>query len=271
MDMSQTIIPKSDQLNADDLISGPITVKVTRVSGNEGTAEQPVNIYFDGDNGKPFRPCKTMRRVLVECWGADGSKYAGRSMTLFRDPKVKWGGIEVGGIRISHVSHIDAKKTMALTVTRSQRRPYVVEPLQVASSPEDEATVEKDCKLARTAAGKGAEYFRGWWNKNKDRWDNVRPIMEELQSIAAKADASGADTSDEDPFANTENADVRETPDNSDFIAKIERRLRASVDESDINEMVDQYEAEFQSIEDSAPEDAEAINKLIADRRKEVA
>lgn len=131
VDMTTTIAPKSDQLNADDLIGGPRTITVTRVTGNEGNAEQPVNVFFEGDNGKPFRPCKSMRRVMVKIWGADASKYAGRSMTIYRDPKVKWGGMEVGGIRISAMTGIDKPETMALTETRSARKPYTVQPLKV--------------------------------------------------------------------------------------------------------------------------------------------
>lgn len=130
MDMSQAIIPKSDQLNSDDLISGPITVKVTAVTVRGGQ-EQPVSIHFDGDNGKPYKPCKSMSRILVAAWGPDSSKYAGRSMTLYRDPSVKWAGMEVGGIRISHLSDIDSALTMALTATKGSRKPFTVKPLQV--------------------------------------------------------------------------------------------------------------------------------------------
>lgn len=146
VDMSQTIAPKSDQLNADDLIGGPRTVTVTRVSGNDGNAEQPVNIFFEGDNGKPFRPCKSMRRVMVKIWGADASKYAGRSMTLYRDPKVKWGGMEVGGIRISHMTGIDKPETMALTASKQARKPYTVQPLnmqEVQQQDDPRAAVDK--------------------------------------------------------------------------------------------------------------------------------
>lgn len=135
VDMTQTIAPKSDQLNADDLIGGPRTITVARVTGNEGNAEQPVNVFFEGDNGKPFRPCKSMRRVMVKIWGADASKYAGRAMTIYRDPKVKWGGMEVGGIRISHMTGLDKPETMALTETRSARKPYTVKPLEVQQKP----------------------------------------------------------------------------------------------------------------------------------------
>ena len=40
MDMREAIVPKSDQLNADDLIAGPMTVKVTGVAikGGPGAA-----------------------------------------------------------------------------------------------------------------------------------------------------------------------------------------------------------------------------------------
>ena len=35
---------------------------------------------------------------------------------LYRDPTVKWAGMEVGGIRISHMSHIETEKLMMLTL-----------------------------------------------------------------------------------------------------------------------------------------------------------
>ena len=126
--LSKSIEPKSDQLNADDLIGKTLTIKVSRVTGTEGDA-QPISIHFDGDNGKPYKPCKSMRRVLVICWGDEGKEYAGRSMTLYRDEKVMFGGIAVGGIRISHMSHIEKETTMALTASRASRKPYTVKPL----------------------------------------------------------------------------------------------------------------------------------------------
>ena len=126
-DMTPTIVPKSDQLNSDDLISGPITIKITKVAIKTG--EQPISISFEGDNGKPYKCCKSMARVMVSAWGADSKAYVGRSMTLYRDPTVKWAGMEVGGIRISHLSDIDESMTMALTVTRSNRKAFTVRPL----------------------------------------------------------------------------------------------------------------------------------------------
>lgn len=138
LDMSATIAAKSDQITADDLLGGPRTITINRVTGNEGNAEQPVNCWFDGDEGRPFRPCKSMRRVMVKVWGADASQYVGRSMTIYRDPKVKWGGMEVGGIRVSHMTGIDQKVVMALTESKvGGKKPYTVLPLKVEQRADD--------------------------------------------------------------------------------------------------------------------------------------
>lgn len=127
-DLAKTIIPKSDQLNADDLIAGPITITITEVRGVDG--DQPIAIHFEGDNRKPYKPCKSMRRVMVHAWKSDGNAYVGHRMTLYSDPDVAFGGIKVGGIRISHMSHIDHEMVVPLTVTRGKRSPYTVRPLQ---------------------------------------------------------------------------------------------------------------------------------------------
>jgi hypothetical protein len=144
MNLAETIIPKSDQLNADDLITGTLTIKVTAIKGSS-EPQQPVSIHYEGDNGKPYKPCKSMRRVLVSAWGANGLEYVGRSMTLYRDNSVSFGGIQVGGIRISHVSHIDSDLTLALTVSRAQRKPYLVKRLEVAA-PQDKPVLTPDHK-----------------------------------------------------------------------------------------------------------------------------
>ena len=130
MDITSTLEAKSNQLNTDDLIGGARTITIAKVSA--GSAEQPVAVSFEGDGGKPWYPCKSMRRVLVAAWGADASQYVGRRVTLFRDPGVTYGGIQVGGIRVSHLSDLDGPLSIALTVTRQKRSPYKVQPLPAA-------------------------------------------------------------------------------------------------------------------------------------------
>ncbi|GAA0189664.1 hypothetical protein GCM10008944_01320 [Cytobacillus oceanisediminis] len=135
-DLSQTIVPKSDQLNADDLIPGPRTFTVDRVVVSPG-ADQPVNIHLVELPGRPYRPSKGQRRVLVELWTKDSSVYVGRRMTLYRDPEVKWAGEAVGGIKISHLSHIAAEARLKVTVSRGNKGPQVVRPLVDEIAPRD--------------------------------------------------------------------------------------------------------------------------------------
>lgn len=141
-DMRAVIEPKSDQLNTDDLISGPRTIRIRDVK-IAPSGEQRVSVYFDGDSNKPWKPCKSMCRVLVEAWGPDANAYVGRSCTLYKDPKVKWGGLEVGGIRISHMSHLERDMVTALTETRGKRTPYLVKVLTApppAAKSDDKST-----------------------------------------------------------------------------------------------------------------------------------
>lgn len=129
-DLERAILPKSDQINADDLIAGPITVRILAVRG--GNLEQPIAIAIEGH--KPYMPCKSMLRVLTLCWGSEARAWLGRALTLYRDPEVVFGGVKVGGIRISHMSGLDEPKALALTTTKGRRAIYRVEPL-VATRP----------------------------------------------------------------------------------------------------------------------------------------
>lgn len=133
--LSDTIVAKSDRLNAEDLLAGPITVTVTNVYRK--SADSPIAINYNGDNGRPFEPCKTMRKLLVAAWGENGNDWIGRSMTLYNDPSVKWAGKEAGGVRISHLSHIAKRLNISLTATRGKKQQYTINILQANYYPED--------------------------------------------------------------------------------------------------------------------------------------
>ena len=124
--IAKSIVPKSDQLNAEDLLSGPITVTVTDVK--QGTAEQPLAIIIDGER-QPYKPCKTMRKVLVYCWTDQAANWIGKRLTLYADLDVKWAGVAVGGIRISHLSGIESQVMLMLSETKGKRKPITVKPL----------------------------------------------------------------------------------------------------------------------------------------------
>lgn len=132
-DMRAVIVPKSDQINADTLLGGPLTITIEAVKIRPGT-EQPVSIHYAGDDGKPYKPCKSMSKVMVTCWGPDANAYVGRSMTLYCDPAVTWGGMAVGGIRISHMSDIDGTQKMALTATKGSKKMFTVRPLVIEAA-----------------------------------------------------------------------------------------------------------------------------------------
>ena len=122
--LAHTITPKSDQANADDLIASPVTVQI--VSVKQGDKESPVWITTTGFDGRAWKPCKSMRRVLISAWGEYPSVWIGRTVTLFCDPEVMYGGVKVGGIRISHMSDIAADLALSLTATRGKRKPFNV-------------------------------------------------------------------------------------------------------------------------------------------------
>jgi len=193
MDISKTVAPKSEQLNADDLIGGPITITITRVTGKEESADQPVSIWFEGDNGKPYKPCKSMRRVMWMMWGKETDAYAGKSLTLYRDPAVIFGKDNVGGIRISHMTDIDRPVVLALTVSKAKRAPYTVKPLAKPSAPTPQN--EAILAFAEMAAKGGMAAFTAFWNSpdGKAGRDVIRPHMDRIKEIALAADAAALD------------------------------------------------------------------------------
>lgn len=179
-DMTAVIQPKSDQVNADDFIPGPRTYTIEGVAISPGT-EQPVQIKLAGEP-RVWRPCKSMSRVLVAGWGPDAKAYAGRSVTLYRDPKVKWGGMEVGGIRISHMSHIDKDMLIQLTATKGKRAPHVVKPLAAEVKPigTDPARKWADAYIAQVNAAETADALNAFTNEKAAKLAELESKRPEL-------------------------------------------------------------------------------------------
>lgn len=158
MDIGDTIAPKSDQQNYDDYLTGPRTVTITGVRVTGG--EQPVSIELAEYPGKPYKPNKSMRRVLTKVWGADSSAYIGRALTLVGNPKVTYGGKAVGGIEIAAMSHIDKPEIVMLTATRGRKKDFTVQPLQ-SSAPQQEQSIPDAVRATAEKAladGNLAEY-----------------------------------------------------------------------------------------------------------------
>jgi len=195
--MAASIIPKSDQMNADDLISGPRTITITRVYGTNAS-DQPVAVSFEGDNKKPYKPGKSMRRVMVAAWGVDVAQYVGRRMTLYNDPGVMFGGMQVGGIRISHMSDLERDLTLLLTTTKSKRSPFTVKRL-VEDAPRI-SNRERMFTAARVAAGKGVEALAAF------RAGLQPPALEALAEIGDELDKAAQAATNPAPAQETSKA-----------------------------------------------------------------
>ena len=150
--MKITAEPRSDQINSDDFIGSAQTYTIANV--RVGSAEQKYDIELAEIKDKAWRPPLTMLRLLMHAWGDESDDWSGRRVTLYRDESVRFGSDAVGGIRISHMSHLPGGKplTVKLTKTRGRKQNYTVEPLPDAPPPivDDEAT-EFEARITASA------------------------------------------------------------------------------------------------------------------------
>lgn len=157
-DFSDMLRSKSDRLNADDLIGGPITVQITGVR-RQSSDEQPLVLELSGGH-MPWRPGVVMRRLLAALWETtDSDALVGRWVTLYRDPSVRYGRDEVGGVRVSHASHIDRVRKVALNVRRQQQHAFEIRPLKTPA-PAGAPTADLDRLLSDE--GLTAADLSGW-------------------------------------------------------------------------------------------------------------
>lgn len=181
MDMTASIAPKSDQLDADDLLAGPVTVTITEVRKGP-SPEQPFNFML-AEFERPWRPCKTVRKLIVAAWGPETTVYHGRRLTLVRDPNVTWAGEAVGGIRVSHMSHMKDGKPLRVSVQETSRTKtsIVVQPLADAPPPPDYA--------AQVAAATTKDDLNNVWRQASSAGHLTDELRESI--IARGADIDG--------------------------------------------------------------------------------
>jgi hypothetical protein len=277
-DMTPVIEAKSDQLNAADLVGGPITVTITRVDVRDAK-EQPVSVHYQGDDGKPWKPCKSMCRVMVAAWGPDSKTYPGKMLTLYCDPTVKWAGMEIGGIRISHMSHIDGALLTAVTLSKGSRKPYRVEPLQVSDRRADNGAREvADDLIRRAHAADGPDALRALAAREAiiKRRDWLR---QEAPDIADEVDdafriAQPADTATPD---NPTAAEGRSDEDMGEGFNDDTPAWRAAVDQHleavaaagtviDLKGAINRFEQTRRALPDEAIAEVDAAEKDAADR-----
>lgn len=174
MDISDTLAPNSDQLDAVDLLGSPPRIfTVTKVT--KGGGEQPVNVHL-AEFPRVWRPGKTMRRVLAGCWGRQADEWVGRRVELFCDETVMYGGKAVGGVRISRLSHIDKPRSVPIIVRQGQGGTYKVDPLP-AEKPTTPALTDAMIATATDKAQLGE-----WWRTYPERRADIEARVAELDA-----------------------------------------------------------------------------------------
>lgn len=196
-DMDAVTAAKSDQINADDLVGTELLVTVENVIIRAGT-EQPITVKLVGHE-KVFRPCKTVARIMKAAWGPDSSVYKGRSMLLYRDDNVTWGGMKVGGIRVRAISHITNPFALALQEKRGSRKMTTVQPLKDApcqQPAEDRAAKWSASFIAAVEAVADLEALDALKAQHQTKLDDLQAKRPELASEAFAAfDARAAELS----------------------------------------------------------------------------
>ena len=178
--LRDTIIPKSDQLNADQLIGGSIVIQITAVS-RANDEKQPLIVHYAGENGRPWKPCLSMRKILVAAWGADGNSWVGNYVELFNDETVSYGGQQVGGIRIKGMSGIKSDATFLITEKRGKKTKVIIKKL-----PDQDFNA-----LLETAAAKGIDALKAAWGsippniRARDFNNECPPQLKEIANAAS--------------------------------------------------------------------------------------
>lgn len=193
-DLRSTIVPKGDQLNSEQLLGGPLVITVTDVKVGAGD-EQPVSVFYALDPQRPFKPCKTMRKLLIHAWGVDGTQWVGKSLELFNEPSIKFGGETVGGIRISRMSGINPKGIeVSLTATRGRKALHKVMPLK--SSPELVAALEAIESATNKASLEKAKALAKALTSEADAESALAAYKRRVESLKAAATAPTSTTFD---------------------------------------------------------------------------
>jgi hypothetical protein len=189
VDITDALAPKSDQLDAVELVN-PRTFTIdtgSRLGTREGATVAEIRLV-----GFPrvWRPSKGMLDVLAKCWGTDGKAWAGRSVTLYNDPEVTFGKDKVGGIRISHLSHIDGPVTVMIRGRGQGARKiaWPVKPLTVAAPPPPPAAMS----LEDVAATTDTDTLRtAWQGSPPDVRAAIEARVAEIAALAQGAHKGG--------------------------------------------------------------------------------
>ena len=136
--IAHTLIAKSDQLNAADLIGGEKLLKITSVDVKSAS---DVWVHYEGENGRPWKTSLTARRILARLWTEESDNWIGHTVAVHCDPTVVYAGEEVGGIRPHAATGIDSERVIKLKERRGPKpKTFKIVPLRLDSSPQAKPT-----------------------------------------------------------------------------------------------------------------------------------
>lgn len=188
-DFSDSIVARSDQLNAIDLLSNELTIIITEIKKSKDP-KQPMVIHYVNDNGKPYKPCLLMRRIITTGWGMklSGDVCRGRSILLYRDENVRYGADITGGIRISAMSNIPREIKLTQQTSRGKWKEFSVSVLPSSTStasPKPDPAFDMLYRNAERAAEKGMAELEAWFKAlPKESQAKIKPSLESLKEKA---------------------------------------------------------------------------------------
>lgn len=151
-DMSKATEARSDQINYVDIgHDGLKEIKVVSahlVDDGKGGAKSV--IHYEGDNGRPYKPCKGMDRLIQSkyAWGSDSDDWIGKSILLIGNKDVIWAGSAHGGIQIKALSHIGKNGfSEFVAMNGKKRRLYKVEYLEPTTAEAVQDVITADDQL----------------------------------------------------------------------------------------------------------------------------
>ncbi len=98
----------SEVIRYADLVErGDITLEITKVvkgkvTGKSGKGSSKAMLYFKGAE-RPLAAGTSVLSVIAKLYGNDTRKWVGKSVTLYADDDVMFGGEKVGGVRVRPV------------------------------------------------------------------------------------------------------------------------------------------------------------------------
>lgn len=131
VDIRAATKPKSDQLNYETFLTGPQTFTVSKVT--PGDRDHPVFIHMNECPATPYKPSKGMLKCIAQPdgWGDKSSQWVGKSITLYGDPTVIYGGVEVGGIKVAALSDINGDYETLISARRGVRKPHIIKKIVI--------------------------------------------------------------------------------------------------------------------------------------------